>query len=161
MAERHCAAPGRQTTQVTSPSGAPMVPGPRIHGPVRPGVVAAAAGIGVAAAAWALFVGLLVGLGGSRTAPLAAAALIAATGLAIGARRVLTGRGRRLLIASAVAAAAVITVGAFMDEELRSDGVAGVVVWLAFALALPALTAALALVPGVSDWTNGRTSPPA
>ena len=55
-----------------------------------------------------------------------------------------------------------ITVAGFMDQELRSDGVAGVVVWLAFALALPALTAALALVPRVSDWlTSDRTSPPA
>ena len=125
-------------------------------------MAAAAAGVGLAAAGWTLFVGLLVSLGGLRTACLAAAAFIAAIGLAIGARRLLSRRGRRLLVASAVAAAAVITVAGFMDEELRSDGVAGVVVWLAFALALPALTAALALVPHVSDWlTNGRTSPPA
>ncbi len=147
---------------MTFPSGAPMLPGPRPHGPVRPGVATAAAGFGLAAAVWALFVGLLVSLGGWRTAWLAAAAFIAAIGLVFGARRVLTGQGRRLLVASAVAAAAVITVAAFMDQELRSDGVAGVLIWLAFALALPALTAALALVPRVSDWlANGRTSPPA
>ncbi len=85
-----------------------------------------------------------------------------ATGLGVGARRVLAGRGRRLLIASAVAAAAVITVAAFTDQELRSDGVIGVLLWLAFALALPALTAALALAPRVSDWlTNGRIDPSA
>ncbi len=152
----------RQTTTVTSPSGAPMLPGPRAHGPVRPGVAAAAAGFALAAAVWTLFVGLLVSLGGSRTACLAAAASTAAMGLAIGARRVLSGRGRRLLVASAVGSAAAITVAAFMDQELRSDGVAGVLIWLAFALAPPTLTAALALVPRVSDWlAEGRTSPPA
>ncbi len=129
-----------------------MSPEPQSHRPVRPGVAAAAARFGLAAAAWTLFIGLLVSLGGSRTALLAAAAVIAAVGLFVGARRVLTGQGRRLLVASAVVAVAVISVAAFLDHELRADGVVGVVIWLAFALAPPALTAALALSPRISDW---------
>lgn len=132
-----------------------MSPEPRSHWPARPGIVAAAARSGLAAAVWTFLIGLLVSLGGARTAWLAAAALLAAMGLAIGARRLLTGQGRRLLVASAVVSAAVIAVAAFMDQELRADGVAGVLIWLAFALALPALTAAMALAPRVDDWLMG------
>lgn len=111
---------------------------------------------GLAAAAMTILVGLVSPLVSDSplAAWLAVAALLTAATLVIGAWRLLARRGRRLVVIGAVGAVVILSVGAALDAELRADGLAGVLVWLALA-GSPAVSAALlSALPRVHRWLS-------
>jgi hypothetical protein len=111
---------------------------------------------GLAAAAMTILVGLVSPLVSDSplAAGLAVAALLTAATLVNGAWRLLARRGRRLVVIGAVGAVVILSVGAALDAELRADGLAGVLVWLALA-GSPAVSAALlSALPRVHRWVS-------
>jgi hypothetical protein len=118
-------------------------------------VATAAAWLGRATAAWTSLLALTVGVGGGRTAWLAVPAVLAAAALAVGARRLLAGRGRALVMGASAGGSAVLIVAGSLDGELRTDGTAGVLLWLLWVLSLPVLTVAFAALPRVGGWLSG------
>ena len=131
-------------------------PAPWPHGQGRPAAATAAAGFGVAAAALTILVGLgsLLISDSPLAVWVAVAAVLTGAALIIGAWRLLTRRGSTLMVTGAVGAIVILSVGAMLDAELRSDGLGGVLIWLVLA-GSPAISAAvLSASPRVRGWLS-------
>ena len=133
----------------------PLPPAAWPYGPARPGVATAAAWLGRATAVGTALVALMVTLAGGPASWTAVPAGLAAAALLVGARRLLAGRGRALLMAAGTVTAAALVAAAVLDAEPRSDGTAGVFAFLVLVLPSPVLTVVLAGLPRVGGWLTG------
>ena len=145
------------TVSVTSSvtDGTPLLEAPWPYGSARPGAATAAAWLGRLTAVLTCLPGIALALGGGRGIWVAPVAALTATALVAGAHRLLAGKGRTLLLVAAVGAAAVLVLSAPLDAELLSEGLVGVIAWLAWVLPLPGLTIAFAALPRVGGWLAG------
>lgn len=127
-------------------------------GRARPRAVGAAAGSAVVAAAVALVAGCASPLISDHPLAtwVAVAAVLAAAALILGSRRLLAERAPGLLLVGALTALLVLCGAAALDEELRADGVGGVLIWLGLAGAPALSTGLLALSPQSTGWRKAQ-----
>jgi hypothetical protein len=133
----------------------PLPPAPWPYGPARPAVATAAAWLGRVSAAGTVLVALMATMIGPPAAWAAVPGALGAAVLVRGARQLLAGRGRALLVAGGATAAATLVVATVLDPELRSDGTAGVLGFRVLVLPCPVLTVVLAGLPRVGGWLSG------
>ena len=128
------------------------------HGRGRPGPAGVASSLGFVLAVPMALAGAagVAELAGGRPVPPLLACLACAAGLVAGGRRLLAGRGRRLLVGSAAGGALAAILAGVTDAELSADGVPGLVAWLFVVLPLPAAVVALAAARRVTGWLGGH-----
>ncbi len=128
------------------------------HGQAPPTAARAAIWLGTVAAAITALMGLVVRLvDESPTGTwLWVPARLTMTALLISAWRLTTRRGWVLLPISASGAVIILTTGASLDPELRSDGLVGVFIWAAPVSSVPLAAMVLSCSPRVRGWLADR-----